>query len=740
MRFVSIMFFLSGTFAPQALAQAACVAANDSPIQLESAEAVVGNLENLTKIKKGTFETEDEFQERVSQSVLSLNLDRHIVIGPVDVSYGVKYDFEREMLLIPGRYIQYDTGPTEGFDVGLSSKDLGSYQAQNSYGAQTTVTSRELYAYRIRGASKPEKDGKDGARWLDSVEVDEPLIEGEVFMRKAQYVGIRMDRDRARELETKLNIAFVYKPREPFYGEVNWNHTDPTLASPFRTSYYTGTLYGDVSCALVIDDKGKKLATLLMSGTPLTAEAEMAARHKAAIASLQTALIDRGYEPGNTDGEISEATVGAIEAFSAASGYSLVAVDLKVIDAAPIEALSLAVLESPVFHPKLGQIFSDCPGCPSMVVVPAGSFVMGSPETEVGRRKYEGPQRTVTIGSPFAVGRFEVTSDEWGACVADGGCDRDVPKEGYSSYGDTSKKPMVNVTWGDAQAYVSWLTRKTGQPYRLLSEAEWEYAARAGTTTPFSFGSTISTSQANYNNYYTYGTGVKGEYRPKETTEVGSFPPNAWRLYEMHGNASEWTQDCWNKNYRRAPNDGSAWTTGDCSMRVIRGGMWDSDPELIRSAHRGYSGASDRIRSIAFRVARTISAEEEQAEAEAKIAAGVTLDLTAPQVAPVLEAQDPLRSEVLGATFLPFDEAMHSIHGLHKSIPGLIIAEIDVGGIIDKGGLQRGMVLLEVNSQPVTDMATLQKSIGSSKRNKVLIAVRIGQVTQYRTLNLGKRK
>jgi formylglycine-generating enzyme required for sulfatase activity len=595
MRKILIAVLCAAAAASQALAQTACVAADDGPIQLESAEVIVGKLGNLTKIKRGTFETEDEFQERVSQSALSLNLDRHIVVGPVNV-YTVKYDFEREMLLIPGSYVSYETGFVEGFEVGSKVVDLGSYQGQNAYGAKTTVTRNSVYNYSLRGADEPKKDGKDGERWVDLVELVEPKWEGGA-MGTVQYIGIPMDRDRARGLENKTKIAFVYKPTEPFYSLRPILTTSATVANPSELSSFSQTLFGDVFCALVLDDKGKKLATILRSGTPLTAEAEMAASRKAVIASLQTALIDRGYEPGTTDGVIIESTLLALESFSSASGFSLPGVDLADADTGLINALTSAVRDTPIPDPKTGQAFIDCAVCPSMMVVPAGSFTMGSTKSEDGWAW--GPRREVTIGLDFAVGRYEVTWAEWNACVADRGCEdfvftKQEEVELRSAVADKGTLPVRKRSWEDAQAYVSWLTRKTGKTYRLLSEAEWEYSARAGTTTPFSFGSTISAGQANYNS--------------RATTPVGSFPANAFGLYDMHGNVKEWTQDCWSKNYRGAPKDGSARTSGvvDCQWRVVRGGSYGSLPEDIRSSARWLPLYNE---STGFRVARTLGAD-----------------------------------------------------------------------------------------------------------------------------------
>ena len=247
--------------------------------------------------------------------------------------------------------------------------------------------------------------------------------------------------------------------------------------------------------------------------------------------------------------------------------------------------------------------FRDCPTCPEMAPVRAGSFMMGSPSSEKRRSDNEGPRHRVTIPKPFAVGKYEVTLAEWDACVKDGGCGGYRP--GDEGWGRT-RRAVIYVSWDDTKAYVKWLSEKTVKRYRLLREAEWEYAARAGTTTPFHFGSTISTSQANYDGNHTYGGGAKGLYR-KKTVPVGSFPANGFGLHDVHGNIWEWVEDCWNRNYKGAPSDGSAWTSGDCSRRVLRGGSWLSFPWLLRSAYRKRGGAGHRGHGFGFRVARTLS-------------------------------------------------------------------------------------------------------------------------------------
>jgi formylglycine-generating enzyme required for sulfatase activity len=252
---------------------------------------------------------------------------------------------------------------------------------------------------------------------------------------------------------------------------------------------------------------------------------------------------------------------------------------------------------------KPKDTFKECDNCPEMVVVPAGAFTMGSPEGESGRYDNEGPQHAVTIGSPFAAGKFAVTFEQWDACVADGGCNGYKPSDQGWGRG---WRPVINVSWNDATAYAAWLSRKTGKNYRLLSEAEREYVTRAGTTTPFWWGASISTQQANYDGTFTYSNGPKGEDRGR-TLPVDLFGPNPWGLYQVHGNVWEWTQDCRHDSYTGAPSDGSAWITGDCSRRVLRGGAWSLDPRGLRAANRYWSTPVDRSYVVGFRLERTLT-------------------------------------------------------------------------------------------------------------------------------------
>ena len=256
--------------------------------------------------------------------------------------------------------------------------------------------------------------------------------------------------------------------------------------------------------------------------------------------------------------------------------------------------------------PLVGERFRDCESCPEMVVVPAGNFMMGSPSSEDERPGSEGPVHRVSIAKPFAVGVYEVTFAEWDACVKGGGCRGHRPDDKGWGRG---RHPVIHVNWVDTQSYVQWLSRKTGKRYRLLSESEWEYVARAGTTGPFHYGETLSTSQANYDGRHTYGSGHKGEYR-RRTVPVGSFPANAFGLHDVHGNVWERVDDCWNGSYAGAPVDGSARESGDCSQRVLRGGAWYGKPQTLRSARRSRGTNEGRGHGSGFRVVRNLTSYE----------------------------------------------------------------------------------------------------------------------------------
>lgn len=239
-----------------------------------------------------------------------------------------------------------------------------------------------------------------------------------------------------------------------------------------------------------------------------------------------------------------------------------------------------------------GTIFKDCEDvCPELVVVPAGSFMMGSPENEEGRDVNESPRHAVAFAHPFAIGRYAVTFDEYDACVEAGGCSHRPNDQGWGR----GRRPVIGVSWNDAQEYVAWLSEHTGRRYALPSEAEWEYAARAGTNTPWHTGQAILTEDANILNQFS------------RTVVVGGYPPNAFGLHDVHGNVGEWVLDCSDTGYIGVPSDGSAATAGDCAQRrVSRGGYFANEPRDVRSAARAFGAQSQRYNVSGFRVARAL--------------------------------------------------------------------------------------------------------------------------------------
>ncbi len=259
--------------------------------------------------------------------------------------------------------------------------------------------------------------------------------------------------------------------------------------------------------------------------------------------------------------------------------------------ARPPTAPSRASLQSM----QRGTVFRDCEGCPEMVVIPPGRFVMDSPASEEGRSNNEGPQHEVTISRAIAVGKFEVTFAEWEACVAAGGCQHRPEDSGWGK----ATRPVMNFNWNDAKEYAKWLSSKTSKTYRLLTEAEGEYAARAGSETRYPWGNDAGQNRANFES-------SGSQWSAKQTAPVGSFEANKFGLHDMIGNVWEWTEDCWNASYNGGPHDGSAWTSGNCDLRVLRGGAWSGNPGLARAAARSWMIVTAfRYNNFGFRVART---------------------------------------------------------------------------------------------------------------------------------------
>ena len=262
-----------------------------------------------------------------------------------------------------------------------------------------------------------------------------------------------------------------------------------------------------------------------------------------------------------------------------------------------VQGLSPAVLtaaQEKAAAEAAGSEFKECAvACPLMVVIPPGKFAMGSPDDEVDRTKGEGPRHEVTITRAFGVSKSEVTFEQWDACVAAAACPRAVDSWGRG------KMPVIDVSWDGAKRYVAWLSRVTGKEYRLLTEAEWEYAARAGTSTRYPWGDEPGFGHANCN-------GCGGAWI-LQTAPVGSFQPNAFGLLDMQGNVWEWVEDVWHDSFEGAPIDGSAWLQGgDPSFGVVRGASWHNEPELVRAAIRLKRHRKVQFDTLGFRVARTL--------------------------------------------------------------------------------------------------------------------------------------
>lgn len=292
-------------------------------------------------------------------------------------------------------------------------------------------------------------------------------------------------------------------------------------------------------------------------------------------------------------------------------------------------AVASAALSSPAFPavapPAAAQTppdtaFRDCPHCPKIVVVPAGTFLMGSPPSGDWRFEDEEPQHPVTIGAAFAIGVHEVTFEQWDACVSGGGCGGYRPAdEGWGR----GRRPVTNVSWEDARNYVQWLSEETGETYRLPSEARWEYAARAGTKTARYWGDGAA-EQCRYANgldadlaevdpelvegMRALGAGPApcSDGQAWGTAPVGSYEPNAFGLYDMIGNLAEWTDDCEQRDYSEGEAGDGAWSSGDCSARMLRGGTWSYPVESLRSAYRLSLQLDRRDNGIGFRVVRDI--------------------------------------------------------------------------------------------------------------------------------------
>ncbi|WP_321793843.1 SUMF1/EgtB/PvdO family nonheme iron enzyme [Caballeronia sp. J97] len=264
------------------------------------------------------------------------------------------------------------------------------------------------------------------------------------------------------------------------------------------------------------------------------------------------------------------------------------------VAAAPAAAPAAAITTKPAAKAASGGEIKDCPACPLLIPLAAGSFTMGSSNDDPAEK----PPHRVSVGRAFAIGKYEVTVEQWNACADAGACTRIAP-EGDSGTPAPGNAPMRNVSWDDAQVYVKWLSKVGGKPYRLPTEAEWEYAARGGTQSTYWWGDQMKKGTADCKD-------CGDPFKPEAPTPVGSFAANPYGLYDMNGSVWEWVADCWHSSYKNAPVDGRAWDEPSCSVRVIRGGSWREGAAYMQSATRFKYSSSVRQSQNGFRVARDL--------------------------------------------------------------------------------------------------------------------------------------
>ena len=291
-------------------------------------------------------------------------------------------------------------------------------------------------------------------------------------------------------------------------------------------------------------------------------------------------------------------------------GHSSARVLRAVILAALCSSLLPGIAQAASASLAPGKVFKDCKDCPEMVVLPTGTFTMGTPEDEAGRQPDEGPMHEVTFSKPFAISRFQVLQGEWDAYIRDTGYvmpDGDTRpgrecKAGTPRYPQSPKQPAVCMDFAEANAYIAWLSKKTGKAYRMVSESVREYAARAGSSGPFPFPFDEGKEYSIAKHANTYGAADGYNY----TSPAGSFPPNAFGVYDMHGNVYEWVADCAHRNYIGAPTDGSPWLEANCTLQQIRGNDYGEAPIFSRSGNRNDLFPAERGDWIGFRVERDL--------------------------------------------------------------------------------------------------------------------------------------
>ena len=434
---------------------------------------------------------------------------------------------------------------------------------------------------------------------------------------------------------TPINVRCDAEADRLFWDSVK-DETVPAFFQAYLEKVESGELCGQFSTLATL--KLKRLEQEPAAG-PANAPAALSRER---VIQIQEMLSELGFDPGTIDGDFGPRTRSAVIAFQRSIGATAtgsITEEDEVALATAYADLRARRLEEIAKQDRgstgggfgdlaPGSTFQDCNDCPEMVVIPAGSFQMGSPDDEEGRYADEGPQHRVTLDAPFALGKYEVTRGQFSRFVAatgheakgcrywDGDSVENDPNRSWRDpgYEQSNNHPVACVSWEDAQAYIDWLRKESGENYRLPSEAEWEYAARAGTMTRYFWGDDADEGCSFANG---------GDEKLKEATgwthvlacndgfygtaPVGSFRSNAFDLYDISGNVWEWIEDLYHESYDGAPSDGSPWVEGNNSARVLRGGSWDDEPRLLRSAYRVWDEPGYRDFISGFRVARTLT-------------------------------------------------------------------------------------------------------------------------------------
>jgi formylglycine-generating enzyme required for sulfatase activity len=464
---------------------------------------------------------------------------------------------------------------------------------------------RDNLKKQLAAAQAPPPPAADDLVWTAIKGSRDPAVFDE-FIGKYSASPHQNEAQRRRD-ELKKEIAAAQAPPPPAADDIVWNairdSRDPAIFEEFVNRYSTSSHLADARQRR--DELAREVAAAAarVPPPPATDQIVWDAIKDARAPQVFDEFVTRFPESSrlaDAKSRLQElkgsrvASTTPTEPMPDSSGDHLAAkgssIGLKVLSGADEASL------------KQKSDFRECEKCPEMIVIPAGSFMMGPSDSGSKRTPSDVSRHKVAFAHPFAVGRFAVTFDEWDACVADGGCNGYKPWDNGWGRG---KRPVVNVSWTDAKSYVAWLSDRTGKPYRLLSEAEREYVTRAGTASAFWWGAAVSRRQANYDDKSSQDKAAKG--RPgQKTMPVDSYQPNPWGLYQVHGNIWEWVEDCLNDSYGGAPVDGSAWLAGHCDRRVLRGGSWVSTVDAVESGSRYGVQAEGRVSNVGFRVARSL--------------------------------------------------------------------------------------------------------------------------------------